>query len=299
MMIGMLVLICIQILSEMSIENFRKSITPVSRAQTIIVKYNTPQNRGKAFLLVEGKSDKEFYSRFFNDSTCNISPMGGCSSLEVVFEILKEKTKIMLELLILAIRDMDFLKLEGIEPPTDMYYTDAHDYEMMCIDKSSVLRDLFEGLAIPYKKEIMNTIYEDLKYLSYIKWYVVHYNLNYHVKDIKVAAKSEAELKDLNWLIGEIQSKTPTLSGLSEDAVVGFIEENKDCERSEITNGHDFCLRLNYLLRQHRIQRSKKNIEDFIASHFSFESFTETNLYKSIVDWEKRHGKKILKREES
>lgn len=275
------------------IKNLRDENKPISKARAIELLSKSPQHRGKTFLLVEGRTDEKFFNKFFNDSRCKISTTDGCIGLEEVFRILKKKKGF--KPLLLAIRDMDFLKVEGKQLPKDMFWTDAHDLEMMCIACGNTVRKLFESLNIPYEETIMDIIYEDLKCVSYIKWYVCHKDLKYHVNDIKVLAEREEELRDLNYLIKEIQNKTPTLSGLSRDAVVEFIEKNKDCERSEITNGHDFCSRLNYKLRQHRKQKGKKDIEDFILSHFCFNSFTKTNLYKSIVDWEKRNKKVILK----
>lgn len=275
------------------VKNLRDENKPTNRARAIELLSKSPQHRGKAFLLVEGKTDEKFFNNFLNDSRCKISTTGGHIGLVEVFRILKESAGF--KNLLLAIRDMDFLKVEGKKLPTDMFWTDAHDLEMMCIACGNTVRKLFESLNIPYKETIKDIIYEDLKCVSYIKWYVCHKDLKYHVNDIKVSAEREEELRDLNCLIREIQYKTPTPSGLSRDAVVEFIEKNKDCERSEIMNGHDFCSRLNYKLRQYRKQKSKKDIEDFILSHFCFNSFTKTNLYKSIVDWEKRNKKVILK----
>ena len=275
------------------VKNLRDEHKPISKARAIELLANTPLNEGKAFLLVEGKRDEEVYCNFFSDAQCKITTTGGHIGLVEVFRILKESAGF--KNLLLAIRDMDFLKVEGKKLPTDMFWTDAHDLEMMCIACGNTVRKLFESLNIPYEETIMDIIYEDLKCVSYIKWYVCHKDLKCHVNDIKVSAEREEELRDLNCLIKEIQNKTPTPSGLSRDAVVEFIEKNKDCERSEITNGHDFCSRLNYKLRQHSKQKSKKDIEDFILSHFCFNSFTKTNLYKSIVDWEKRNKKVILK----
>lgn len=278
------------------IKNLRDEHKPISRARAIELLANTPLNEGKAFLLVEGKRDEEVYCNFFSDAQCKITTTGGYIGMEVVFRILKESASF--KPLLLAIRDMDFLKVEGKQLPKDMFWTDAHDLEMMSIESGNAVKELFVSLDTPYEKAVMDIIYEELKYVSYIKWYVWHNGLDYRVNDLNVAAKSEAEIGDLNLLIKEIQNKTPKRSGLSRDAVVEFIEKNKDCKRSEITNGHDFCSRLNYMFRQRRKQKSKKDIEAFIGSHFSFNSFTKTNLYKSIVDWEKRNGKVILRKEE-
>ena len=271
------------------------------KANSFILKWRTSAYCHKVLLLVEGTADIEFLFPFINGDICEIRCAGGCSNVEKVIKVIRNVTGDKIKCL--AIIDADFSRLENRKPVVDdLFYTDTHDHEMMCIACSNALKNLFEGFAIPYKKEIMNTIYEDLRYLSYIKWYVhqnySYYNTqsHYHVDDVNVNGMSTKELRSLCYLVNEIQRYSPNCTGLTVEVVKGFMKKHKGCKNSEITNGHDFLQRVKqYLWDEYKISKNEEEIRHLIHAYFTFNSFTKTNLYKSIVDWEERNEKEILK----
>ncbi|MDC0833894.1 putative cytoplasmic protein [Geitlerinema sp. FC II] len=87
------------------------------------------------FLLVEGSSDKTFYSRFVDRSVCElVSVSGKPSSKVLVIEALRILESDSNFLGVIAIVDADFDRLSNcIYDSPNLLYTDTHDLETMLI----------------------------------------------------------------------------------------------------------------------------------------------------------------------
>lgn len=280
---------------EMSVKNksLRECITISDEVNTLIKQWTLPKLHDKVLLLVEGNEDRDFLYRFVDNEVCEIKCCQGCSNLESIYRNLKKRSNIML---CLAIRDADFLRINGIKPDDGIFYTDAHDHDMMCIACSDCLCDLFLGLGAEYNDGIKDSIYGDLKNLSYIKWYVWNNRLSYRFDDVNVIEMGKKDLKDLGHLIKEIQKQSPNGAGLSVEVIKEFIKDKDGCDVCEITNGHDFLQRAIFYLSNYGIRRKEWQIRDLIHAHFRYIFFAKTNLYKSIVKWESINGRKILRK---
>lgn len=51
--------------------------------------------------------------------------------------------------------------------PTEdnIFYADAHDYEMMCLKNESTRQEIFENLAITYNEDLWKQIFQELNIL--------------------------------------------------------------------------------------------------------------------------------------
>lgn len=118
--------------------------------------------------MVEGKDDRIFYYKFFNKDFSEIKDCKGCKKVIEVYRILQSKAKF----LNITIKDSDFDRING-KPKSgvNFFYSDCHDYEMMCLRNKGTLEKLFANLAIDYDEAIINSVFEDLRYLSFFKWY--------------------------------------------------------------------------------------------------------------------------------
>ena len=109
-------------------QNLQSVNNPIITANQYLLEWKTPSKAHKTLILVEGKDDREFYYKFFQDSNSEIKTSGGCGAFRKVYNCLQGKIKN------IAIKDSDFARLCHIFPTEDnIFYADAHDYEMMCL----------------------------------------------------------------------------------------------------------------------------------------------------------------------
>lgn len=143
-------------------QNLQSVNNPIITANQYLLEWKTPSKAHKTLILVEGKDDREFYYKFFQDSNSEIKTSGGCGAFRKVYNCLQGKIKN------IAIKDSDFARLCHIFPTEDnIFYADAHDYEMMCLKNESTRQEIFENLAITYNEDLWKQIFQELNILSF------------------------------------------------------------------------------------------------------------------------------------
>ena len=126
-------------------QNLQSVNNPIITANQYLLEWKTPSKAHKTLILVEGKDDREFYYKFFQDSNSEIKTSGGCGAFRKVYNCLQGKIKN------IAIKDSDFARLCHIFPTEDnIFYADAHDYEMMCLKNESTRQAVsYTHLTLP------------------------------------------------------------------------------------------------------------------------------------------------------
>ncbi len=263
-------------------------------ANQYILEWNTPQNADKTLILVEGKDDREFYFRFFQNSTSEIKTSNGCGAIKEIYNILKQKIRYCI-----VIKDSDFARLCNIFPDENaIFYADTHDYEMMCLKNENTRREVFENLAMEYDEELCGQIFQELSYLSYFKWYNYKHHLNYRFKAFSVEGVSDTQLNDFNYIHGEILPKSTPARMVTADEIETFKQENSSCCKYELTNGHDFIKRFCHHLKTSYNtcrQETETSIRNRLHPCFRKDAFMQTHLYQSISNWENENEVTILK----
>ena len=262
------------------------------RANEFIMSWKSPAHKDKVLVLVEGKNDRNFYFKFFSNDTAVVAACDNCGKVIEVFKLLDET-----DIVHIAIKDSDFDRVNGKTFPTGFFLSDAHDYEMMCLANSVTESELFCNLAIPYDRSLIDMTFEDLRFLSYFKWYNYTYVCNYNFKRFHVSQVQQEQLKDYNYIQSNVIPMSPCHIPIDEAALNLFIEENP-CDPYELTMGHDFIQRFCHHLKQKYSWHTNTNedkIRTLLHPCFRMSEFVETTLYHNIRNWETASGKIILK----
>ncbi len=258
------------------------------------MEWRTPIYKDKVLILVEGKSDKCFYYKFFNSETSEIRNSQGCRKLKEIHERLLCCHSIKN----ITIRDSDFERLNGtLLSINGFFYTDAHDYEMMCLRDEQTRKELIENLVtINYSEEVFENIFEELKCISYFKWYNYTKHLSYNFDSFSVTSFEKDQLNDFDFIHGEIHPKSRKAKVVTKTILNKFKTDHNTCDPYELTCGHDFIKRLCfYLKKEHRIQKKENDIKDIMRPCFRMDSFKRTELYHSICAWSNKYSLNILR----
>lgn len=251
----------------------------------LILEWNSPANNGKYLLLVESNNDKQFYYKFFDHKTVAIRQTEGCNLMRKVLNKM-DSTNITY----FAIKDSDFDRVSKINPSnSNCFLTDCHDHEMMCLHEKEVMTQLFRNNMVEYEEKIVDSIFEELKVLSHLKWYNYcnHCNLNFNrfypdQEDID-------KLKSFDYIINKIEPQlddSESAHSFSEHDVSSFIDTQDIYDQFEITNGHDFLRRLIVYFHSVGCKSINHNIIRVqLYSLFNFSHFKNTQLYQEIFKW--------------
>ena len=265
---------------------------------TIRLEWNSPSLDGKVLLLVEDRDDCFFYYKFFNHQLVEIRTTKGCDKIRDIVSNLR------CYIICFSIRDCDFLRLCNTPSEENIFLTDCHDHEMMCLSDKKTLHSLFDNFFIDFDNNLICDVYSNLRTLSYFKWYNMKYHLNCNFKSINPVSLSKSELTSFKGLYRIIKECSPKLKqDLSSDDFYEFISSNRNVSPKEIVNGHDFLSlfshQIDKIVNQKFINDKKKSINSDYVRHvmyacFTMESFKKTNLYKQIRNWARKNNRKNL-----
>ncbi len=274
-------------------KSLQSTRTPQAIVGEFIQRWRTPQNINKTLVLVEGQSDRIFYYKFFNCKNSSIETCGGCRSMKDIHMLLQQQDVITH----FAIKDSDFARLESIPPYSDnMFYADAHDYEMMCLRNMEIRKELFANLAFPYEERLVTEILGHLAFLSYFKWYNYANHCN-HVFKGNVPVDGTISLDSYNDIHARSCCKRTSIP-IKKSDLDAFIAEHLDPEPYEFVNGHDFieclCCRLKKEDASLFNNLNEEKLKHTLHPCFHLEDFAETELCQSIQNWEKINAKEVL-----
>ena len=248
----------------------------------------------KILVIVEGDDDCKLYSRLFENEMVYIFPADGCGHYNQILEALNDKYATRF----IMIKDADFDRMNGMTPEYDnLFITDGHDMETMISDGmfEEALQQEFLGSR---QLAIIGKVKEDIRHISYIKWYNQKYECKINVERLKPFK----QLYDgdtvisisccLDVLCGDGRNKDVMV--LSESDLLTFETNNATEDYDNLTNGHDLVEGISrriWFLNSDQSKRKIKNpecveIERMARMAFSVEKFMKTELYQSIKEWE-------------
>lgn len=258
-----------------------------------------PANKNKVAVWAEGK-DWRLYGRFFDNNKIIKCGKTGSSIALNGFNLLKSKKS---NLNTIVILDADFRRINGQNLNSDpcIFYTDGHDQEMMCLKYEKVRNGILENFDIEIdQNQFYDDIFSQLEDISFFKWYNTCYNCHYSTHLLSSSISTCSTLSGFAWIestlyqssLGNLRKNNPnpqiTLDHIDPNAVQQFKNEKSPTDKFELTNGHDFIIRMNFLLKNEledsKYYRNEEGIKDTIYSYFTPE-FEKTNLYNSLRDW--------------
>ena len=253
-------------------------------ANSLKMEWDSPAFDGKMLLLVEYENDKKCYFKLFNHDKVELRTTTGCNCMKRLFDVIQSY-----DIPNFAIQDSDFARVCGKMPAESNYFiTDCHDHEMMCLSNAEVMASVFENLAIAYDSTLVSTTFDELKMLTYFKWYNYHHHLNVNFKGYKPRGKEKADLQSFDSIYKDVKPQSPKCSTVITEAdVLAFVRSQKPQSVFEITNGHDFLDMLSRNIEEkyklHGVTRD--SLRPIIYSNFTFNRFKGTQLFHYISSW--------------
>ncbi len=269
-------------------------------------------------VVVEAKADELFFRKFFSDDTVFFSVDGFPNVKSVLSET--EKNKIPG---ILGIMDADFRRItkEKVESE-NIFLTDGHDVEMMTINSPA-----WDNIINYYKDEDKLREFERNKKIS-LKEYIFDLSRQVAcVRFLKLEAGLDLKFKTLSQkgdgynfidyhkfidkdrltldkdkMLEVIENKSQKQGFFKNNPklkqrIEAICKENYDLK--EFCNGHDFMNILSLAFRKVISNQtiSGKNIEERFVIAYRFDDFKLTNLYISLLNWEKDNYDFVLYQE--
>ena len=281
--------------------------------------YDTPKNqieelklstkpKDRVVIWVEG-DDWKLYHRFFVPEMVNRQGRKGGHSCHSALESYEEYKRQYPDSLAIVILDADFKRANGedLETNLDVFYTDCHDHEMMCIYQNKVRESLMANYMIENKDDaFFKKIFDELLLLSYFQWYNCNnagsYNFDtlgnlYGLTDDFF--KDPVILEDTLYKRSTSKRKkngiTDPMPRVSIKDYADFMASHQYPDSYEITNGHDFYNRINYYIQQVAgVKESEETLKKSIYCAFSF-VFANTQLFRRLTSWCESNKTYILK----
>jgi Protein of unknown function (DUF4435) len=260
------------------------------------------------FLLVEGRSDKIFYSNFVDDALCRFVVTDGKDNAISTLNTLEESSYIG----VLAIVDADFDRLETSPPQSpNLLRTDTHDLETMIL-KSSALDKLLaiycsDDKLKEFGRDVRTKLLEAGMSIGYFLWLSNSDNLNLTFDGIKFKEFIDDKTLHLDErkLINEVKNKSQPAAKL---ALSDFIDIQKRIAAKkqdnhdpwQICRGHDLVEMLSIGLRkaigsnqamdvEASSDKRKNTLENQLILSYEAAFFFKTQLYQEILAWENRN----------
>lgn len=267
-------------------------------------------------ILVEGRKDIGVYIKFFNKNMVKLTQTNGkYKQREAYYLLLSRKFSGMF----FAIRDADFLRIEGNEKykpefEDDIFVTDGHDSEVM-MTMFNVLDDVL-SVSIGYEKifNFESKLNSTIKELAIANAYVLgclrlankKYNLGLSFKPEKLEGNrikfkkfinKHSFLIDKNDMIHIIceYSKNRGETVSQNNYILEKLNETIELKQDiyEIINGHDLseiiCVMISQgLNNKNHIFTHPNHFEESLALSFERSKFKKTNLYEKICQWQSK-----------
>jgi hypothetical protein len=248
---------------------------------------------------VEGSSDRIFYERFTDKSTCEVIDVPGkpSSKLRViaVLKILEESGFNG----ILAIVDADFDRLTSLSHySSNLFYTDTHDLETMLINSPAFDKVTSEFCSeekvLKFNQDIKSTVLESGVSIGYLLWFSQREELNLTFHSIvfsKFIDEYTLQVDELK-LVREVKNKSKAFSLRDEDLLI-VLKDSRDSKYDswQVCCGHDLIEILSLGLRK-AIGSNKhsdveaSSLERYLRLAYEEGYFLKTQLYTDVRAWE-------------
>ncbi|MHC5598234.1 MAG: DUF4435 domain-containing protein [Nostoc sp.] len=247
------------------------------------------------FLLVEGSSDKTFYTRFVDQLVCELVETSGKQRAIEILKILEQSNFQG----VLAIVDADFDRLETLlYSSPNLLCTDSHDLETMLINSPAFNKVLAEfgteNKIGKFNRDIRLVLLENGMSVGYLLWISKSDGLNLTFEGItfsKFIDEQTLQIDELK-LIQEIKNKSQAFS-LNEKNLQERLKSQKNNNHDpwQICCGHDLVEILSFGLRKALGSNKAADVEPNSLERslrLAYEEiyFQQTQLYLDIRTWE-------------
>jgi len=277
--------------------SIKEHITPESRANSILL----DKSFKGSYLVVEGKTDYLFFSKFIEKENCRINIAFGNQNVIQILDILEKRnyTKA------IGIIDADFRKiLNKIPKNKNIILTETHDIETLIME-SSIFEYVLESLSSNEKYNIFLSkinvsikeyILELAKPIAILKLINETENLELRFKSLNIDGntikynefinKETFTFISLEKLIVAIKNynQKPALSVEELKSKIEIYLKNS-YNLYEICNGHDITNIISIGLQKKlgSINISADEIGKLLIMSYDFNYFKTTELYNNII----------------
>lgn len=259
------------------------------------LKRNHPNNAGKLFVLVEDVDDEQFYGRFTDESKVTYYHTKGCVYIPKILNSLKTDDRFRNR--IFGIKDADFDHILNInhELP-NMFITDTHDMETMCVC-DDLEKNLHSEFLVSNSIQLIDSTMEHLRNLSYIRLYNQVNNSGIRFKGMGYESIYDGISPiDMNVCLNYLSSgkfqdnKTNVIPFPNDSDIWNCVSAYDTSNLLKLTRGHDLVYSVKIRICKHKHKSIKSNPSDkevslLFRASFSKERFKTTRLYNDINNW--------------
>ena len=249
---------------------------------TVRLLFNSPVNRGKTIVVVEGPDDKDFYAKFFDATHAEFYTDGNCDKHQLILEELNAQFSNRL----MAIKDADFDHLNQQEPSvSNLFLTDEHDMEGMIL-KNGIPQKIYERYPGRCEMISIDEICKNLKVVSYLRWMNNVRELGLNFKSQKWASHYKHPYEvDIEGYLAAVISDSKDCQAISVDELHTFMKERGEQDMRQLTRGHDLmeCLYIRAKDMNAKNFSKTKFFKDMRDS-YTKDMFAKTLLSKQIYD---------------
>jgi hypothetical protein len=251
------------------------------------------------FLLVEGVSDKTFYERFIEKSTCELVSIPGkpSSKLRVISVLTILEKSDFRGVLAIVDSDFDCIKPSSNNSP-NLLRTDSHDLETMLIDSPALEKVVTEfgsqDKIKQFNRNVRLTLLEAGASVGYLLYISECDGLNLKFEGItfsKFMNENTLQIDELQ-LIQEVKNKSQTWSLNNEELHKRLLQEKaRKHDLLQVCCGHHLVEVLSLSLRK-TIGSNKADdvtpvcLERSLRLAYEAIYFRDTQLYSDIRAWE-------------
>ena len=240
-------------------------------------------------LIVEGRSDVEFFERFLRLAVVVI-PAG---EKDVVIEALRV-VKAEGHRLIAGVVDADFWHIEGSWPGCDgLFVTDEHDLEMMMI-RSGAFEEFVKTLGsksklLAFGKDVRSAVLRGASIIGHLRYLSVLHGLSLRFEGLAIDRLLDDDLcVDERELVRRVLALGGGKVGFDE--LVALMDARGSYDVYQICCGHDAMEILGKALRKVLGNRTKRetereNLEGILRLAYDGKYLAATALYRDLLNW--------------
>lgn len=253
-----------------------------------------------SFLIVEGDKDARLYKNFVDNDKCRIIPAHSKDNAVGALSILEQRHFAG----VLAIVDADFAVLEGQLPTSpNLLFTDTHDLETMILKSPALEKILIEygseeKLAAFTRQrgmDIRQLLINSAIPIGYLRWISSREKLSLSFKELEFTKFINIDelTIDVSKFVTIVKERSQKPDILDDNIIAKIAKlRNGTHDYWHICCGHDLVCILSIGLSKAIGSWNINNVRQYTierALRLAFESsyFSRTQLYSSIINWEK------------
>ncbi len=258
-----------------------------------------PENRGKVFILLEGKTDIKLFRNIFSHIYTDTTALKGKDKLMEALRILEDEGYREL----IAIKDADFDHLNEVNYPQNLFITDYHDMEVEMVESGALISVICEFTSQECYSKLLDNLKSQIYTLAieigYIRWYSdkIRVSRGKGLFDFK-RINLNSLISCSNCQVYLDKSEYLRLLYTQIKSNEENVEENitllkaTSSDRLQICNGHDLTMLIANYFTVSNI--NQKKIEEALRLSYRVEYFQNTNLYENLQNWSNTNNHRLF-----